>query len=108
MIRAGQLNQRITIQRKTSAANTVGELVPTWTTHCTVWAAKQQLSGRERYVGERLRADVDTSWRIRYRAGLDPKTMRISHSGAIYDLLAVMDPDGRRVELLLLTFQQVG
>jgi len=108
VLRAGDLNQRVTIQRKTSAQNAVGERVPTWSVHCTVWAAKQQLTGREQFIGERLRADVDTRWRIRYRAGLDPKTMRLTHAGSVYDLLAALDPDGRRVELQLLTKQQVG
>jgi SPP1 family predicted phage head-tail adaptor len=107
-VRAGDLKQRITIQQKTSAQNTVGELVPTWAPYATVWAAKEQLTGRERFVDQRLREDVDTRWRIRYRTDLNPKTMRVTHAGAVYDLIAVLDPDGGREELHLLTLQQVG
>ena len=107
MIRAGQLNQRITIEQQATTRNAVSELVATWSTFCRAWAAKEQLSGRERFVGERLRTEVDTNWRIRFRAGLLPKTMRVNHGGVIYDLLAALDPDGRRVELCLLT-KQVG
>jgi SPP1 family predicted phage head-tail adaptor len=107
-MRAGELTQRITIEVKTSAQNAVGELVPTWAVHLVVWAAKAQPDGTERYVGERLRADADTRWKIRYVSGLDAKTMRIRHTGATYNLLAVLDPDGAREELHLLTKQQVG
>lgn len=106
-MRAGDLNQRITIEQKTTVRNAVSELVATWATFCHAWAAKEQLSGRERFVGERLRTEVDTSWRIRHRAGIDPKTMRVNQGGVLYDILAAFDPDGRRVELRLLT-KQVG
>jgi SPP1 family predicted phage head-tail adaptor len=47
MINAGELTERITIEKSTNTQNEVGENTLTWSTFATVWAKVQSLSGRE-------------------------------------------------------------
>ncbi|NBS77711.1 MAG: head-tail adaptor protein, partial [Betaproteobacteria bacterium] len=46
-LRAGQMNRRITLQRPSTAQDTYGGPVRTWTDLGTFWAEIQPLSGRE-------------------------------------------------------------
>ncbi len=79
------LDRRITIQRRDTGCDAIGQPVDTWTDVCTVWANKGQPKGLERI---RASADVSTlrvSWCIRWRAGIDAG-MRIVHGGQVWDI----------------------
>lgn len=101
MIRAGDLNQRITIQQSTITRDTYGAEIQTWATHATVWASKQHKSSREFYSAQKTNAEITDLFIIRYRNNVTTK-MRISHNGKYYDILGADDPDGGRVEIWLL------
>jgi hypothetical protein len=47
MIDAGELTERITIEKSTNTQNEVGENTLTWSTFATVWAKVESMSGRE-------------------------------------------------------------
>jgi SPP1 family predicted phage head-tail adaptor len=47
MINAGELTERITIERSVNTQNDVGENTLTWSTFATVWAKVESMSGRE-------------------------------------------------------------
>jgi SPP1 family predicted phage head-tail adaptor len=100
-MRAGKLRHRITIEAAT-VANVFGEEVETWTTFAEVWAAKEDLAGREFFAAQQTTAEVTTRFRLRYLDGVTPK-MRINSDGVLYNIESVQDPDGRRVELILMT-----
>lgn len=61
----------------------------------------EPLRGRELYAAQEHHAQVDTRIRMRYRSGIDAK-MRVVFRGLVYDILAVLDSELRRVELELL------
>lgn len=92
-MQAGKLDQRITIESATTAADGVGEMIKTWTTLAVVWAHIKTRSGKEIF-STGVQAEVDISFRIRYRTGLD-NTMRILYEGNYYDIAAIV-PFGRK------------
>ncbi len=78
-MRAGDLDQRVTIERRVDAPDGGGGFEETWETLATVWAMVETRSGREesiagglRAIGQRLvtihvRADVTTANRLRWK-----------------------------------------
>lgn len=102
MIRAGDLRHRVTIQQATVTRNEFGEPVETWQDLATVWAEVVDLSGREFIEARQAPAsEVTTRVRIRYRAGIEP-TMRVLHGARVLEIVAVLEPEGRRRELHLM------
>ena len=65
---AGQLDQRIELQRLTRTDDGYGGYVETWTTYASVWANVRPLSGRERYQAQQTQANANYRITIRYRS----------------------------------------
>lgn len=98
---AGQLRHRITIQQKQVSQNSYGEEIVTWTDLAIVWASVEDLSGREFYEARQIpTAEVTTRVRIRYRSDVKP-TMRVVFSRML-EIVAVLDPEGCKRELVLM------
>lgn len=95
-MRAGELRDRITIQRKTAAADAWGTPEPQgWEDVAKVWSNVRHQSGSESI---RAGADVSivrASIRIRWRTGIDAG-MRVLHVGQVYDIEAVLPGVGRQ------------
>jgi SPP1 family predicted phage head-tail adaptor len=68
---AGELDTRITIQRRQSGRDSVGQPVETWTDVCTCWASVKTPIGMEAIRAGASVATTLVSIRIRYRTGLD-------------------------------------
>ncbi len=100
-MRAGQLRHRVTIQQKSVTQNGYGEEVITWQDVATVWAAIEPLQGREYLEGKQVQAEVTTRIRIRYRSGIQPE-MRVTWGSHAYDVQAVIEPESRKKELVLM------
>lgn len=88
-MRAGQLNQRITLQEKSVVKNSIGEDAVTWNDVATVWAAVIPLRGREFFAASQMQQVVDVRLRIRQRAGLAPD-MRLQWQGEPYDIVGLI------------------
>ena len=97
-MQAGRLNSKITIQRKTAAADAWGTPEPQgWEDHAKVWSNVRHQSGSESI---RAGADVSivrASVRIRWRTGIDAG-MRVLYQGQAFDIEAVL-PGGNRQHL---------
>ena len=98
---AGDLIQRIRIERPVKTRNSLGEQLVTWEEFATVWAAVEPLSGRELTSLRAELADVTARIRIRYRPGVRPE-MRIVHGAAIYNIASAIDVGSRHQELEIL------
>ena len=85
MINAGELNQRITLQQKTTTRNAIGEAVVTWSDVATVWAKVMPLRGNAFYTANQEQHVIDARFLIRERAGLNVG-MRLLWKGAPYDI----------------------
>lgn len=77
---AGDLDQRITIEKKTMARDGAGGATATWSTRATVWAGMKPLTGRERENAMRNEATSKYLVVIRYRSDISD-TDRISWRG---------------------------
>jgi SPP1 family predicted phage head-tail adaptor len=103
MINAGKYRHRIAIHNAPLDSNRdtfggrkggLGTLV------ATVWAEKQDWSGSEVDEVGRETSTVITKWRIRYLADVKP-VMQIAFDDETYDILNVLDFDGRKRELVI-------
>jgi len=100
-MQAGELRHRVTIQSKVVTQNTYGEEELAWSDVATGWAAVEPLAGREYLEAKQVQADVTTRIRMRYRGSIRPE-MRAVWGSHIYDILEVIQPDGRPIALHLM------
>lgn len=106
MIRAGQLRHRVTIQKATETQDVSGDVVQTWGTHARPWVAVEGLSGVELFTARQTRAEAELKFHARNVNGVTPK-MRILWGTRVFDITAVLDPDGRGRELTLVATEVV-
>ncbi|MBC7282570.1 phage head closure protein [Hoeflea sp.] len=105
-MRAGRLDQRITIQRKARVTDAMGGFVETWSDLETVWAEVRPLSTREVWDAMRISAETRMRARIRFRgddAGAPYYTSadRVAWKGRTYGVERVVEI-GRREGLEIL------
>ena len=100
-MRAGQLNQRVTLERFTETEDAYGATVTDWATVGTFWAAVLPLTGREVIAADAVTAIGDVRIIMRYRPGITPAD-RLTHKGKQMNITAVIDRHsaGRTLELL--------
>ena len=102
MIRAGQLDRRITLQHETESQDATGEPIKTWAAVDTVWAQYVPLRGAELFGAKQLRAEADSKFRIRYRSDVTPEN-RIVWGGRNWDIVSVSEI-GRQEGLDIVAF----
>ena len=101
-MRAGRLRHRVTLQSQTTDRDTAGQKEDKWQNIATVWAAVEDVSGREIIRGGVASGQLTTRITIRYRSGLS-NDMRIIHGNRTYELVSPpVDSSGRRRILELL------
>jgi len=109
----GERNRLVTIQQVTDGQDTEGAPTESWATLTQAWAAKMDLTGRERLAAEQMTASYDTRWQIGYRADMDPelvdvaKVRRLIYQGRNYDIVAA-SMVGLREGIELYTLAKVG
>lgn len=102
MMGAGRYRHPVEIQHKSWVQDPLtGEMREDWTTYARVWAAVEDLSGREFWAAQQVQSEVTTRVRFRYLPGVEP-SMRVLHAGRQLEIVAVLEPDGTRRELQLL------
>jgi SPP1 family predicted phage head-tail adaptor len=117
-MRAGLLDRRITIQRKSVTQSGSGQSIETWSTLVQrMWAQVSPVSGDERFTQPQYAAKEQTEFRIRWAqaiADLSPldriiyPAVGISEQPApasIYDILSVGEL-GRRETLQIIAFRR--
>lgn len=93
-MRAGDLNRRITIQRRGEATDSWGSPVPgaeNWLEVAQTRASIETLSGLGTIKADAQAATVKASIRVRWRTDL-AAGMRVLHGGTVYDVKVVL-PD---------------
>lgn len=100
-LRIGDMRHRIVIQHATETQDNYGGTVIVWSDFATIWGAADNLSGREYFAAQQVNAEVTTRIRAWYKAGVVPK-MRAVIGGQVYDIKAVLDPDGLKREMHLM------
>ena len=103
-VQAGKYRHRITIRNAASDStrDSFGGRVGDGSTVCTVWAEKQDWQGTEQAEGGRETASVTTKWLIRYRTDVTT-AMEIVHGTDVYNISSVLDFDGTKRELTIIS-----
>lgn len=106
-MRAGTLDERITWQTFTVVQDSYGEPIKTWAnvaTNPTNWANVQSKAAGERYLSgaEQVMATVSHTVRIRYRTDLTVQMRGIWRTNRYLYIENVIDPDGRKTDLILM------
>jgi SPP1 family predicted phage head-tail adaptor len=110
-MRAGKLDQRITLEQPTEARDpNYGTLVKTWVAVATVWAAVEPQSGREYLTNEEPGAELALRVRIRYGshvAACSPK-WRVNYGGRLLQINAVINlrSAGEELQLICTEYRQ--
>jgi SPP1 family predicted phage head-tail adaptor len=105
---AGQLQSKITIQRKTRASDGMGGVTESWAVEATPWAMWRALSGSELWAAMRINPMVKVKAVIRFKGdayGAPYYTPgdRVTYRNREYAIIAVLDPDDRQewLEMML-------
>ena len=97
----GKLRHRVTLQKQINAQNDYGATVTKWRDVATVWAEIKPLSGREYFSAQQVQSEVTTQIWLRYRDDVKP-TMLVNHNGKHYEILSVLNTNGRNTSLQLM------
>lgn len=93
-MKAGTLDQRVTIKSQSTTQDSIGQPLTTWSDVCTVWASILHKNGSESIKADQDTSKVPASIRIRTRSGITA-AMRAYHGTTIYEIKAVT-PDANR------------
>ena len=100
MFKAGALDRRVTLRAKTTLNDDLGQPVDTWADVVTLWAEKTDLRGREFFAAQAVNAEIETRFRLRWRAGVTA-ALRLVCDDRDYDIVSVAEL-GRREGLELM------
>ena len=95
-MRAGALNNLLTIQQNGTSVDELGQPIEGWTDVAKVWGTIRHLRGVEAIKAGAVTSTVSASIRIRYRPDLNAG-MRVLADGRTYEIKAVL-PDMQRRE----------
>ena len=107
LISSGKMDRAVTIEALAEAAS--GYPVETWGTLADLeWMEKVTVSGSERFATAQVAAQVQTVWRMHWRADMDPdavdvpKTRRLVFMDRVFDITSAVEV-GRRQGIELTT-----
>ena len=100
-MKAGQLDQRVTVERNTTTTDGWGGVVTTWAPLFTCWAAVEPLVGREYIAAQALQSEVTARIRMRFRPWMTAQD-RVIHNGTTYGIESLIDVRSDHRELVLM------
>jgi SPP1 family predicted phage head-tail adaptor len=100
-MKAGDLDQRVTVERQQGGFDELGQPINDWLPIVTTWAAVEPLVGREYLAAAALVAEITARVRMRFRPGITSRD-RIIHDGTVYGITSVADVHSSRRELHLM------
>lgn len=95
---SGALDRRIVVLRATTSADAYNEPIEVWSDFLRLWAAKKDVSDRERLAAQEIGATITARFTVRWSInadGITPKD-RISMDGRIYDIHGIKEIGRRR------------
>ena len=100
-MKAGQLDQRVTVERYTSTEDELGQPIESWAPLFTCWAAVEPLTGREYLAAQAAVSEVTARIRMRFRPWMTAED-RVIHNGTIYQIESLIDVRSDHRELVLM------
>ena len=95
---AGKLFQEISIEQRGETINSIGESVASWSTYAATYAEVVNKSGRDIIIADQVNGIFDTTFKIRYDAGIR-SSMRILHRSRYYNIVHWSEVDDRMEEI---------
>lgn len=90
MLNIGNMDRRITINRKTETVKPSGDVDKTWTPVAVVWAEVLQQTATEFFTGYGEAETGTMIFRVRYRPGITTAD-RVTYNGQSYDLKEIKE-----------------
>lgn len=105
-MQAGQLRERIAIQRNTPAGDGMGGETQSWSTVATVWGRVRMMQGTEQYsaASERVQGAITHKVNLRQKAGgvtLNHED-RFLWQGRTLEIVSFGDMEGRHREQVIM------
>ncbi|WP_287875934.1 phage head closure protein [Acidovorax sp.] len=101
-MQAGQLDQRISVERLQGGFDELGQPLPdTWAHLFTCWAEVSPLLGREYLAAQAAVSEVTARIRMRFRPWMTAQD-RVIHNGTVYQIESVIDVRSANRELHLM------
>lgn len=91
-MRAGRLDRRVAVQKKTVVMSPAGSEIRTWETVATLWMGRRDMRAGERFAAQQTVAEIDTVFTARTHPALDeitPEGHRLIESGRIFEVQGV-------------------
>lgn len=107
VVRIGDMRHSIRIERQSTTQDAAGQRALTWTEFATRRAAVEHANGTEIWASAQRSGRVPTVFRLRYLAGVTPD-MRIVFDSRIFNILSVVDQEGRHEQLVITAQEEVG
>lgn len=113
-MRAGKLNQRVTVERPVETQGASGAMATTWVPVATVWGEviPSTMRARERIAANQTLASVDTTIRLRWSPTLDGinATWRLRLGSIIYNIVSAVNVEmaNRQIEAMCVTGSNDG
>jgi len=108
-VRAGQLRDRVMIQKRADSQDDTGEMVPTFTDFAAAWADIQPIEGLrgmeiESLIGKEILSSAIYRVIIRFVAGLTTmdRLIVIGPPDQPFEILSLQDMDGRRRKISMI------
>lgn len=98
---SGSMDQRVTLQSRSSTADAAGQDVITWVDVGTVWARRINQRSAEAFEAAQMGDEDVVELHIRHRADVRT-TWRLEWNGDAYDITSVSDFGGRKDRTRLL------
>jgi len=103
---AGNLNCQVTVQAKTKAADSTGQMIETWADSFSVWAEIITTGGGDFYAAQKMHAQATAVMRIRYTHRVTSRN-RIRSGNRVYEILGPPNDENGAHQYLLLSCKEV-
>lgn len=94
-IRAGDLSDRVKIERVTMSSDGAGGFTRSWATLATVWASVLPTGGKETLTDVALQGVQGYRVTVRHGLGIQPED-RLTWGSTVMNIRSAADPDGRK------------
>lgn len=92
---AGELRERVTIQRVSNARDAIGGVIETWSTLMQVYAKVAPMSAGEQYRRQQIQASAQWKVTVRYANAIAPAD-RLVWRDRTFQIKGITNPDMRR------------
>lgn len=93
-------NNRITIRRRATGSDAMGQPLTTWQDFATVWGGIRHLTGAAAIKADADISVVRASISVRRRNDIEPG-MQAVHGSTVYDIKAILPDRERRLDMFL-------